>query len=64
MLADTPWKECFQHGRKFYFNVCVAQGEVLLLILSQTATKESSWEMPEELQLILEKAEKEAGPLT
>jgi len=37
--------------------------QILLLIFSQTATKESKWEMPEELLLILEKVEKETGPL-
>ena len=34
-----------------------------MLIFSQTANKESKWEMPEELLLILEKVEKETGPL-
>jgi hypothetical protein len=29
----------------------------------QTATKQSKWDMPEELLLILEKVEKEAGPI-
>jgi len=62
-LAQTPWKEYFQQGRKFYYNVCVTQGKILLLTFSQTATKESKWEMPEELLLILEKVEKETGPL-
>ncbi|KAJ8508895.1 hypothetical protein ONZ45_g8873 [Pleurotus djamor] len=46
-LNDTKWKEYFSGGRKYYYN---------------TETKESKWDMPDELLLLLEKVEKEGKP--
>ncbi|KAJ6577207.1 hypothetical protein B0H19DRAFT_1019510 [Mycena capillaripes] len=43
-LNQTKWKEYFSGGRKYYYN---------------TETKESKWDMPDELLLVLEKVEKE-----
>ncbi|KAG8220839.1 hypothetical protein J3R82DRAFT_2333, partial [Butyriboletus roseoflavus] len=44
-LTKTKWKEYFSGGRKYYYN---------------TESKESKWDMPDELLLLLEKVEKEA----
>ncbi|KAG6821479.1 hypothetical protein H0H93_010203 [Arthromyces matolae] len=43
-LNQTKWKEYFSNGRKYYYN---------------TDSKESKWDMPDELLLLLEKVEKE-----
>jgi pre-mRNA-processing factor 40 len=43
-LNQTKWKEYFSGGRKYYYN---------------TETKESKWDMPDELLLVLEKVEKD-----
>jgi pre-mRNA-processing factor 40 len=51
-LSKTKWKEYFSNGRKYYYNVrcflsfCPVQ---LLILILQTETKESKWEMPEEV---------------
>ncbi|KAF7316925.1 hypothetical protein HMN09_00426700 [Mycena chlorophos] len=47
-LNETKWKEYFSGGRKYYYN---------------TETKESKWDMPDELLLLLEKVEKDSAPV-
>lgn len=60
-LNQTKWKEYFSGGRKYYYNVChcISQDVPCLILSLQTDTKESKWDMPDELLLVLEKVEKE-----
>ncbi|CAK5268561.1 unnamed protein product [Mycena citricolor] len=46
-LNQTKWKEYLSGGRKYYYN---------------TETKESKWDMPDELLLLLEKVGKDGNP--
>ena len=60
-LTQTKWKEYFSGGRKYYYNVsfgtlCIYASSDLSY---KTETKESKWDMPDELLLVLEKVEKE-----
>ena len=59
-LNQTTWKEYFSGGRKYYYNVRASPLRFFCLKCVQTETKESKWDMPDELLLLLEKVEKEA----
>lgn len=60
-LNQTKWKEYFSGGRKYYYNVCplVIAEHTISDDVTKTETKESKWDMPDELLLLLEKVEKE-----
>lgn len=65
-MTQTKWKEYFSGGRKYYYNVCLHLFDALHTALThritQTDSKESKWDMPDELLLLLEKVEKDMPP--
>jgi hypothetical protein len=63
-LNQTKWKEYFSGGRKYYYNVSptLSLFGILFDNFFQTESKESKWDMPDELLLLLEKVEKEGQP--
>ncbi|RXW23051.1 hypothetical protein EST38_g2826 [Candolleomyces aberdarensis] len=62
-LNQTKWKEYFSGGRKYYYHVGAKPPTFIIhtsyLYFTQTETKESKWDMPDELLLLLEKVGKE-----
>lgn len=67
-MNQTTWKEYFSGGRKYYYNVRLLtfnqrsgkEGKVTDFSF-KTETKESKWEMPPELQALMDKVGKD-GP--
>jgi pre-mRNA-processing factor 40 len=62
-LNQTKWKEYFSGGRKYYYNVSKFTYVSLLALFNacaiKTETKESKWDLPEELQQLMKTVEED-----